>query len=275
MGLPNLLWVDLTVSVREAEPPRELLAYCNVLTSSAGEVTPDVLCFDFDYPDRTSLRRMQDMREQLPAAPAIMLTMQHSEALAIWCFRARMWDYFVKPLARADLHRCFSLLAKVVDQRSSQGGRKVYAPLTAIPDEIPARATKVADVDLLPAVNYVERHYRSKIVASEVAGLCKMSPFRFSRAFSAAYGMTFQDFLLRYRITEACRMLQNPSASVTDVAYAVGFNDSSYFARIFKRYAGVTPSQYVAKHHHEPLTSPLARPQLAPENRLHATRNGR
>lgn len=246
MKLPKLLWVDLTVSVREAEPPKELLPYCDVLTGAHPSAEPDVLCFDFDYPDRGSLREMQRIRQERPAAPAIMLTTQHSEALAIWAFRARMWDYFVKPLARADLHRCFGLLQKVIAHRSRQGGRQSYAPLTPIPDEVPTRADQLPNTALLPAVYYVEKHFRGKIVAGEVAKLCGMSPFRFSRAFHAAFGTTFQEYVLRYRVSEACRMLENPNATVTDVAYAVGFNDSGYFGRVFKRYSGVTPSEFVA-----------------------------
>ena len=47
---------------------------------------------------------------------------------------------------------------------------------------------------------------------------------------------------VRVRLREASRLLQNPQASVSEVAYAVGFNDMSYFSRMFKRHFGVAPS---------------------------------
>jgi AraC-like DNA-binding protein len=53
--------------------------------------------------------------------------------------------------------------------------------------------------------------------------------------------------VLRYRILEACRLLRNPNANVTKVAYSVGFNDASYFSRVFRRFIGVSPSSYSAE----------------------------
>ena len=74
-----------------------------------------------------------------------------------------------------------------------------------------------------------------------------MSPFRFSRTFRETYGITFQDYVVRYRILESCRLLKNPNTNVTDVAYAIGFNDASYFSRTFRRYIGTSPSNYCAE----------------------------
>jgi AraC-like DNA-binding protein len=87
-----------------------------------------------------------------------------------------------------------------------------------------------------------------------------MTPFQFSRQFKQTYGMTFQEFLIRRRMTEAVRLLKNPSASVTDVCYTVGFRDLSYFARTFRRYVGMTPSRY--KTDLEALHTSLPSPPL-------------
>jgi AraC-like DNA-binding protein len=78
-----------------------------------------------------------------------------------------------------------------------------------------------------------------------------MSPFRFSRSFRETYGITFQDYVVRYRILESCRLLKNPHANITDVAYAIGFNDASYFSRTFRRYVGISPSNYCAEFESE------------------------
>jgi AraC-like DNA-binding protein len=73
-----------------------------------------------------------------------------------------------------------------------------------------------------------------------------MSPSHFSRAFKKQYDLTFQEFLLRYRVFQACTFLNVSAASIADVAYSVGFSDPSYFTRVFKRYIGVAPSEFVA-----------------------------
>jgi AraC-like DNA-binding protein len=71
-----------------------------------------------------------------------------------------------------------------------------------------------------------------------------MTSSQFSRVFKLTHGTTFQEYVLRRRISQAIRLLQNPSASVTDICYTVGFNDQSYFTRTFRRYIGTSPTTY-------------------------------
>ena len=98
-----------------------------------------------------------------------------------------------------------------------------------------------------PAVHYVQQHYNEHIISDAMARLCDMAPSSFSSAFSKSYGVTFQEFLLRYRVTRACSQLRSPGKpQISDVAYSVGFSDPSYFTRVFKRYIGVTPSEFAA-----------------------------
>ena len=52
-----------------------------------------ILCFEYDYPDAAGLRKLQEVKRYFPHLPVIMLTLQHSEALAIWAFRTQVRDY--------------------------------------------------------------------------------------------------------------------------------------------------------------------------------------
>ena len=51
-------------------------------------------------------------------------------------------------------------------------------------------------------------------------------------------------YLNEYRVEKACALLENTTYSVTDAALAVGFDDASYFARVFKKQMGVSPRSY-------------------------------
>jgi Helix-turn-helix domain len=79
-----------------------------------------------------------------------------------------------------------------------------------------------------------------------VALLCNMSPSRFCREFKAAFDATFVEYLANYRMQQAKRLLANPRMPVADVAVAVGFNDPSYFTRVFRKQEGASPSEYRA-----------------------------
>ena len=105
-------------------------------------------------------------------------------------------------------------------------------------------AANSAERAVAKAKAYVARNYAEKISAREVAELCNMSQFHFSRSFKRICGVTFSDYLLEVRIRKAVELLSKPRATVTGACYEVGFRDPSYFGRIFKRYAGITPSEY-------------------------------
>jgi AraC-like DNA-binding protein len=115
-------------------------------------------------------------------------------------------------------------------------------------------ATATADARL--AIAFVARRYPDKFPASAVASHCGLSRFQFSRAFHATFRITFREYLLRYRIRAAYEALTRHHDSVTAVAYAVGFHDGSYFARMFRRYIGMLPSQYARWHDRPDRSTP-------------------
>ena len=59
-----------------------------------------------------------------------------------------------------------------------------------------------------------------------------------------ATGSTFKEYLSMVRVEESKRLLANTDYSLIDIAVATGFQDQSYFSKVFKRYTGLTPGQY-------------------------------
>jgi len=256
----RLLWLDLTVSLKDAEPQAAFRPWAEVIRCVDVEQLEDVLalkgsqcdliCFDFDYPDRAGLRLLRSTKAGYPSLPIVMLTVQHSEALAIWAFRSKIWDYLVKPVHKREVERCLVGLSRALGQRGAQTPRR---PATH-PDRIPQEIIFESPTDehsLGPAIRHIERYFRTAIRSESIAACCNLSPFRFSRLFKENFGMTFRDYLINYRLREACRLLENPKVTVADVAFAVGFNDPSYFTRIFKQRVGMAPSSLIGHSHGE------------------------
>ena len=107
-----------------------------------------------------------------------------------------------------------------------------------MPEDVPAETPRCTRQTLLPAIHFVKRHYNKKLRIEEVAAICGMSSGTFSRTFRSTFGMSFKEYIANHRIGEARRMLRRPRASITDVAYATGFSDHSYFDRVFKAHVG-------------------------------------
>jgi AraC-like DNA-binding protein len=136
----------------------------------------------------------------------------------------------------------------VADKKGAETPRRIELPEPLARAEAalasPQEPTPAAVHD---AIGFVAGHYHEKFAASAVAAHCGLSRFQFSRNFHSTFGITFREYLLRYRIREACRRLGAGEQSVTAIAYGVGFHDGSYFARMFRRYVGVLPSQYARR----------------------------
>jgi AraC-like DNA-binding protein len=249
---PPLLWIACAAADRR--PEVDLLARryfkfhtsvlsLDVVLSDIMRIRPRLLCFDFDYPDQKQLQVMQIIKAKYMSLPVLMLTVAHSEALAVWAFRVRVWNYLVKPVAAAEFDHNMKLLRQVVSAKRPDG-RKALAIDAGLPVDIPVHNSMVAAERLRPAAHFIEGNLNRKLSSQDVADVCGMGHASFLRAFKATFGCTFKMYLTGRRMQEAGRLLRETRTIVANVAYTVGFSDHSYFDRLFKAHFGVTPSAY-------------------------------
>lgn len=97
---------------------------------------------------------------------------------------------------------------------------------------------------LKPVFEYIEKYYASSITLQQLSQISGMSPKYFCRYFQTIAHKTPMDYLNFYRIERACALLCTTDSPVTSIAYDCGFNDCSYFIKLFKRYKHITPKQY-------------------------------
>lgn len=105
------------------------------------------------------------------------------------------------------------------------------------------------------ACAYITENFHKSISLDEVAQTVHLSPYYFSRIFKAEQGCNFVEFLTKVRIDKAKLMLQKPEMTVVRVAAEAGYQDASYFCRVFRQEVGVTPNQYRTKLKNSKLSS--------------------
>lgn len=250
---PTIIWVEQLSISQDHEIPKKMLEHFDVrICRSTTEIdelvtrlSPAAIFFDFDYPDRQRLAAFARVKTQFKSIPIVMFTLQHSETLAVWAFRRGAMDYLVKPFDSAEINGCIERVIGITQLQTSQRNRDVNVANAPIPSDVP-RAVQGKKSKLAAAVYFVQQHYNERIYSDAMARLCGMSPTHFSRAFKQTFDVTFQDFILRYRVREACKKLRDPNANISEVAYNVGFSDPSYFTRVFKRYVGASPSDFAS-----------------------------
>ena len=98
-----------------------------------------------------------------------------------------------------------------------------------------------------PATRILDQKYRENIPISQIAEACGFSETHFRRIFSKNFGCSPTEYRLKKRITLAKELLGAGEFTVAETAAYTGFDDSSYFSRVFKLQTGFTPSDYLAK----------------------------
>ena len=269
-GVARCLWVDLTresgtaltgkldsaLDLRRLRDPAHI-------PEAIRSHSPRFVCFEFDLPDAPGLIALAHTRRHHPRLPVLMLTAFHSEAVALWALRLRVWDVLVKPVAGEQLMQHLAALVEATHQLGTEPAFQsatVSSPLPALPplplssvlpDATHARIVHHGACDQArtqAATDHVAAQFFNKITLDHVAALCRLSPSQFCRVFRQEHGGSFGQYLLQYRIKRACESLAHPGALAKEVAYSVGFNDLSYFTWAFKRQVGVCPSHYHAAH---------------------------
>lgn len=91
---------------------------------------------------------------------------------------------------------------------------------------------------------YVMAHYVHAISLDDMAMEVGMNRSAFCSYFKRCKGMTFSQFVTRYRLNTACELLKNSRKQVSEICYMVGFNDLPHFVRVFTGHMGVSPSKY-------------------------------
>lgn len=93
-------------------------------------------------------------------------------------------------------------------------------------------------------ITHLETNYEKTINLDDLAKKSGMSKRSFLRTFRAATDHTPIAYLIQLRINRAINMLRGTNESVTEIAFKVGFSDSNYFTRQFRKVAGVSPRAY-------------------------------
>lgn len=91
---------------------------------------------------------------------------------------------------------------------------------------------------------YVMAHYVHTITLDDMAAETGMNRSAFCSYFKRCKGMTFSQFVTRYRLNTACDLLKHSQASVSEICFKVGFNDLPHFVRVFTKNIGASPSQF-------------------------------
>lgn len=157
----------------------------------------------------------------------------------------------VDPVFLDSISEKFAIL--IEKQRTIQGLKGLVITMLRDYTQL-VMATASADFSpiIKRAVNFILVHLGHQFSLADAARHLETNPTYLSRKFKEETGLTFTEFTNHRRIEIAKNYLINQQLTITDIAGLIGYNDLTYFARVFKKQTGQTPLQYRKAHYSHP-----------------------
>lgn len=111
-------------------------------------------------------------------------------------------------------------------------------------DLIHARNKKLSQSVVKKIIEYLNRNFDKDISLDDLGNIAYMNPKYVCRLIKKETGSNFSDILLEIRVEKAKELLRQPDLKTYEIAAKVGIEDSRYFSKVFKKYAGITPTEY-------------------------------
>ena len=192
------------------------------------EVKPDIALLDIEMPGMNGIELAKYLKEKYADCIIIFITAYDRFDYAIEAMHIKAFDYLLKPWKEERL--CELINTAIENVRSMQKTDSiVHSQKDVIKD-------------------YIDRNYKKDISAKDVAGILGYSDVYFSKVFKQLFDDNFINYLTKIRIDRAKVLLKDVSFNIKEVGKSVGYADSNYFTKVFKRSIGISPSEYRSKH---------------------------
>lgn len=241
------------VDIYHAVNGREAVAMC-------GEQKNDIVIMDISMPEMNGVMAAKYIRKMDDECSIIFLSAYDDFEYARNAIKVRALDYLLKPCDMNDLLAVMDTALQKLDKENVFNGNSISGKeqnketqidgsnANNVRENRPKRTDNVRNSDEQTTIKYlkeyVENNYIYDISMQEAAEEMGYSDAYFSKLFKQYFNQNFTAYLTEYRIKKAKELLSNTNHSIKDISRMVGYTDSNYFAKIFKRLVGEIPSKY-------------------------------
>jgi two-component system, response regulator YesN len=207
------------------------------------ELEPDIVLTDIRLPGIDGLT----MLSRSPVNHAIILSGHSDFNYMKKAIRLGVFDYLLKPVDDEELEETLAnLVAKIQEEdrdfeQLKSGKSSTAAELITLPRNV---NNHVID----STIGFIAENYSSPVGLQEAAAYLELSESHLSRLFKEVTGLNFLQYLNAWRINKSVELMKDPKRNIGEIATNCGFPTPGYFAKIFKRFTGLTPTQYRDEH---------------------------
>lgn len=211
-----------------------------------------IALLDIEMPGINGLEAAERIRQNDKECSIVFLTAFDEFAYAKRAISVRALDYLLKPGADEELVAVLEEAIQIAKENEQRGENGVYRNTepdrSIVPEENEDLEQPAENVRMTAVAEgireYIDTHYMEDISLQTAAGAMNYSEAYFCKIFKQCFDKSFIVYLSEYRVEKAKQLLADVVINVKDISASVGYRDSNYFAKVFKRVVGTTPTEY-------------------------------
>ena len=215
-------WASMGISLEYAESANEAMEMIKA-------DIPDIILTDIMMPGMDGFELIEWIKANSYNCEVIILTAYGTFEYARKALDYGVTGYLLKPINEAELKELINKAIYNISQNSKQADH-----INAVNYSLPVRL----------ACEYIEKNFQENINLNKISNYVSLSKNYFCNIFKKETGITIWDYLIRIRMEEAKRMLLETEQKTYEISERVGYDDPSYFGRLFKKYTGFTPMEF-------------------------------
>ena len=215
-------WASMGISLEYAESAHQAM---DMIKSDI----PDIILTDIMMPGMDGFELIEWIKANSYNCEVIILTAYGTFEYARKALDYGVTGYLLKPINETELKELINKAVYNLNQNSKQADH-----INAVNYSLPVRL----------ACEYIEKNFQENINLNKISNYVSLSKNYFCNIFKKETGITIWDYLIRIRMEEAKRMLLETEQKTYEISERVGYDDPSYFGRLFKKYTGFTPMEF-------------------------------
>lgn len=215
------------------------------------KLDPDIVLTDVRMPGMSGIDMIEKLQDSTEAE-FIILSAYSEFAYAKKAMVLGVREYLIKPIDDEELETAVNRAVGYIKEKKKIKNLQNHLEKSddskiMLFKEYLSDGETSSSGNLKKAMAFVHENFAEDITIRDVAENLAVSESYLSRLFKKESGYTFNDYLTKYRIKQACRLLDDPHIKVYEVADKVGYKNQRYFSVLFKKIVGKSPGEFKSR----------------------------
>jgi YesN/AraC family two-component response regulator len=214
--------------------------------SKAAAFQPQIIIMDIRMPGRDGLEAAKEIRQFNSDCKIIFLTAFSEFEYAQKAIKVKAEDFIIKPADSDTLLTALNNVITDLDQGKAAAEDVTLEPPENFHDGTGTEGIVNGPTGLLVdrVSKYIDQNYNKCIKLDEMCDMVGFSKYYLSRIFKQYKNINLVDYITFRRIEKTKEMLKDPKISIKEISSLVGYNDPNYLTNVFKKWEGISPTEY-------------------------------